>query len=814
MQIIPEDSPMMLLGSYYNGSNAALRFYDPKTEEIYFWIDKTDYRLYCYVKPENISQVSQYKTEYVEKIDILQDKRVKMVKVINARHNEIPCPTYDGDIRYHESFLYDNALVCGCYYQRKGDRIEYYEHPAKTKDGLDAYTADWARKLSQPIPKMRRLAIDIEVEVAGKVPDANEPFQQVTAIGLVGSDGMKKVFATRRPVHDDSKNFAELEICSSEKEMLYKAFAIIEQYPILLTFNGDSFDVFYLTMRARYIDIPKADIPFHIREGEINTKKFGKVQADATGLKHGIHIDLFRFFSNKTIQGYAYGNKYKEHTLDAIAEGLLGENKVQLTTAINDLSTQDLAFYCLKDTELTLKLTSYNDDLTMKLMVIIARIGRLSIDDLTRLGVNQWVRSSIYFEHRQRNELIPRRDELEEKGGASTTAMIDGKKYQGANVILPPSGVYFKVVVVDFASLYPSIIKVKNLSHETVRCCHEACKTNIIPGTNHWVCTVKKGVDSQLVGSLRDLRVELYKKMGKDESLPESERELYKAVEQAIKVILNASYGVIGAEIFSLFCIPVPDCVAAVGRYSIDSTVAKAKELGMIVRYGDTDSIFIENPPPEKVKELIQWVHDQLGMDLEVDKEYRYVAFSGLKKNYSGVFKNGKVDVKGLTGKKSHTPPFIREMFNQLTETMKEIQTPADVEPTKAKFKTVVNTTWQQLRKEEIELKNMRSMLKVGKSLDEYGKIGKDGVTKVGIPHHIKAAKEYESKIGTAVVAGSKIAIVKTKAGSKPVELTTWEDIDKVKYMEEVESVVEQLLSSFDMDFRSVIGLPRQKTLF
>jgi DNA polymerase I len=816
MQIIPENQPMLLLGSFYNGNNAVLRFYDPMTEQVYQWIDKTNYRIYCYIKPEDLDKVSGYKYETVEKVDIIQDKNVKMIKVIGARHSELAVPTYDGDIRYHESYLYDNALTVGCYYQRKGDRIEYFEHPVKVKEGMDAYTADWAKKLSQPIPTYRRVAIDIEVEVNnGKMPDANEPFQKITAIGVVGSDGLKRVFATVRPNHDETKNFPELEVCAKESDMLLKAFSIINQYPILLTFNGDSFDVFYLYKRAIHVGIAKSDIPFIIREGEINTKKFGVMQAEATGLKHGIHIDLFRFFSNKTIQGYAYGNKYKDHGLDDIAEGLLGENKIHLDTAINDLSTQDLAFYCLRDTELTLKLTSFNNDLTMKLITVIARIGRLSIDDLSRLGVNQWVRSSLYYEHRQRNWLIPRRDELEAKGGASTVAMIGDKKYRGADVVEPKLGIYFNVVVVDFASLYPSIIKTKNLSHETVRCNHEQCKSNIIPGTNHWVCIVRKGIASIWVGALRDLRVQLYKPLGKDKTLSEADRETFKAVEQAIKVILNASYGVLGAEIFSLYCLPVADCVTAVGRSYINGTINKAKELGIKVEYGDTDSIFCSNPTKEQVESLISWVRTNYGIDLEVDKEYRYVAFSGLKKNYAGVFKDGKVDVKGLTGKKSHTPPFIRDMFNQITETMKEIQTPADVEPTKIKFKSIVNDTWGKLKSGELELASLRSTLKINKKLEEYGREGKNG-DKVAIPHHIKAAMEYQKQTGKEIGAGSRIAIVKVKEGkktvSKPVDMVSWDTVDKTKYMEEVESVVEQILSCFGMDFRRVIGLPVQTT--
>ena len=40
-------------------------------------------------------------------------------------------------------------------------------------------------------------------------------------------------------------------------------------------------------------------------------------------------------------------------------------------------------------------------DLLMNLLVIIARIGRMPIDDIARIGVSQWIRSLMYYEHRK-----------------------------------------------------------------------------------------------------------------------------------------------------------------------------------------------------------------------------------------------------------------------------------------------------------------------------------------------------------------------------------------------------------------------------
>jgi len=135
----------------------------------------------------------------------------------------------------------------------------------------------------------------------------------------------------------------------------------------------------------------------------------------------------------------------------------------------------------------------------------------MPIDDISRMGVSQWNRSLLYYEHRQNGILIPRRQELDNKSSnVVKEAIIKDKKFRGGLVVEPVEGIHFDVTVMDFASLYPSIIKVKNLSYETVRCSHDECKKNTIPQTNHWVCTKKNGLTSELIGSLSDLRVNYY----------------------------------------------------------------------------------------------------------------------------------------------------------------------------------------------------------------------------------------------------------------------------------------------------------------
>jgi DNA polymerase I len=434
----------------------------------------------------------------------------------------------------------------------------------------------------------------------------------------------------------------------------------------------------------------------------------------------------------------------------------------------------------------------------MKLLVVIARIGRLSVDDIARFGVNQWIRGILYYEHRQRNELIPSRSELEKKGTASTTAIIKEKKYRGGEVVEPVPGIHFNVIVLDFASLYPSIIKVHNLSYETINCSHEDCRENEVEGTTHWVCKHRKGLTSFLIGSLRDLRVNYYKHLAKDKTLPPEERKLYNVVSQAIKVILNASYGVMGAAIFPLYCLPVADATAALGRTTINRTINKCRE------------------------QLVQWARETLGVDLEIDKQYRYVVFSDLKKNYLGVLSDGTVDVKGLTGKKSHTPPFIRKAFYDILEILGKISSEKDFESAKEKIKNVIQENAKNLETHKIPLEELSFNVTINKSLSTYGK--KTGSKTVdgnssdiykGLPQHIKAAKMLADANKREVRAGDIISYVKIKAGDgvRPVELSKPEEIDTEKYLETMESTFEQVLSALNFDFRSVLGKPRQQSL-
>ena len=526
---------------------------------------------------------------------------------------------------------------------------------------------------------------------------------------------------------------------------------------------------------------------------------------DSATLQRGVHLDLYRTFSNRAFQIYAFGQKYTDFSLNSVCKGILGEEKIDHDEEIGDMTYYKLAKYCQNDARLTYKLTSFNNDLLMNLLIVITRIARMPIDDIARMGVSQWIRSLMYYEHRKNNLLIPRRAELDNKSiGVANDAVIKDKKYRGGMVVEPIEGIHFDVTVLDFASLYPSIIKVNNLSYETVRCPHEECKKNMIPQTNHWACTKKNGLTSLIIGSLRDLRVNYYKSQARKKDISEEDKQLYTVVTQALKVILNASYGVMGAEIFPLYFLPAAESTTGMGRHIILDTIEKCKESDINVLYGDTDSIFVKNLNQEQIEVLITRAKEDHNVELEVEKEFRYVVLSNRKKNYLGVTKDGKADVKGLTGKKSHTPKFIKTLFYELLDILAKVQNKEDFDHAKKQIMEKIAGYAKKVQEKEIPLEDLAFNVMISKAPADYVKT---------IPQHIRAAKQLETI--REIKKGDIISYVKilNKPGVKPVEIAKQSEIDSSKYMEFMESVLEQITSSMDLDFDTILGKPKQTGL-
>lgn len=826
-----ELGPSVLVSATYDGERkvAQLKFYEPSSNRVYLWSDSSGHKPHCFSK-QPVSELEHLKRERtnildivpVKKRDLIKDEEIIVSKIIatdplaiggqdSSLRNSITA--WEADIKYYENFLYDNELYVGAYYKIENGNIvpAPFETPLEVEDSLKRALAsakpemakqieEWASLLNQPLPYLKRAALDIEVlSFENRIPNADLGDQPIVAVSLV-SEGLQRVYVLERKDvglgnREDIAKTAELLFFQNEKDLLICLFTDMLEYPFIATFNGDDFDLNYLYHRAQRpeIGLTKEEIPI------VMGNNFG-------GLKHGVHIDLYKTFNNRSLQIYAFGNKYSDHTLNGVAEGLLDESKVEFDGLIGDLPIYELAKYNLQDTILTYKLVSIYNDVLLKLLVVIARVGKMPIDDLSRLGVSNWIRSMLYFEHRRQNALIPRPEELKERGGAKSEAIIKGKKYKGGLVIDPVTGVHFNVSVLDFASLYPSIIKVHNISYETVNCSHAECQKNLIPEVGHWTCTKNRGIESLVVGSLRDLRVEYYKQLTRSKTLSKQDLELYKVVSQGLKVILNASYGVLGFESFPLYCLPAAEAVASLGRYSITRTIEECRRLGVEVIYSDTDSLFIKAPSQDQIGLVSKWTQKELGIEIEVDKVYRYVAMSQRKKNYFGVLQDGTVDIKGLTGKKSQTPEFIKASFNETLAILSRVKSQEDFEQARDEIKKRLTGDYNQLRNKEISMENLAFNVMISKEISSY---------KDTIPQHVRAAQILKNS-GKEIKAGDIISFVKTNTGdgAKPASIARKDEIDVEKYLDYMRSTFDQILGSLGYDFDEILGATKLEDFF
>jgi DNA polymerase I len=293
--------------------------------------------------------------------------------------------------------------------------------------------------------------------------------------------------------------------------------------------------------------------------------------------------------------------------------------------------------------------------------------------------------------------------------------------------------------------------------------------------------------------------VHVYKKLAKKAPTP-AERQLYDVVQSAMKVFINASYGVFGAETFPLYCPPVAELTTALARYIMTSTVLKATELGLIPVYGDTDSLFLWNVTEDKIKKLIEYT-ENIGIDIELDKIYKFVMFSGRKKNYLGVTKDGGVIVKGIVAKKRNAPPFVKELVEDIINNLKNINSVDDIVKTRDIIIAMVKEAETKIKEKKITLDKLGIKMVLSKNLEEYTK---------NKPQHVKAAEQL-MKYGINVGRGDAIIIIKTKdsAGVKPIQLARIDEIDEKKYLEYVSTSLEQILEAMGVSIEELRGATR-----
>lgn len=299
--------------------------------------------------------------------------------------------------------------------------------------------------------------------------------------------------------------------------------------------------------------------------------------------------------------------------------------------------------------------------------------------------------------------------------------------YEGAIVLEPKPGIYLDdpVSVLDYASLYPSSIIEKNLSHETLiedpkylkYVDYEtieydnyeyvekgkSIKKVINEDQKKMVCYFKKkeedkphGIIPTVLKHLLDQRKSA-KGMVKKESDP-FKKKVWDGLQLAYKVTANSVYGQMGARTSPIYKNKIAACTTSIGRSRIDDAsrgvVEWAKEKGIPepeVIYGDTDSVFVKFSRMKDGKllegkealewciqcgdEAGQWITDKIMHDpqvLEYEKTfYPFILIS--KKRYIGdkyEFNPNKCSrtSMGIVMKRRDNAPIVKHVFGNMIE--------------------------------------------------------------------------------------------------------------------------------------------------
>jgi len=327
-------------------------------------------------------------------------------------------------------------------------------------------------------------------------------------------------------------------------------------------------------------------------------------------------------------------------------------------------------------------------------------------------------------EARRRDVLVPwhaYRPELFKS--ASTLRRAD----RGGHTLSPAVGVHDRVHELDFASLYPNVIRTRNVSPETVRCdCHDRAD---VPGLGYSVCD-EPGYLPDVLGPLVDDRAALKRDRDAADD-PERRAALDRRVE-ALKWILVACFGYQGFSNAKFGRIECHEAINAYAREILLDAKTAFEAGGWRVLHGVVDSLWVTPAPDvpagerEPVDDIAARVSDDTGIDLEYEAEYDWFAFvptrdgaAGALTKYFGRRADPATDgtdafkTRGIECRQDSTPAFVADAQRALLRVFDAEREPAAVCDRLAGY-------LDRLRAGEVDPTALVVERRASKTVDEY----------------------------------------------------------------------------------------------
>lgn len=674
-------------------------------------------------------------------------------------------PCFEADVRYAMRYLIDRrirASLCISGPWKPGNRVQrVYDNPA-------VEPAHWR-------PELRVLSFDIETDPKG---------EQLLSIALVGCGASEVLLLT-----ESGQSCPESAIPVANEAELIVRFCqrVLELDPDVITgWNVIEFDFAVLQKvaqrhRVRF-DLGRAPGAVRIqnrggRGGSRTAHIPGRLVLDGIRLLRGSFVNM------------------TSYALDAVAREVLGEGKVvagkQRADEILRMFREDREkFVAYNRTDARLVL-----DILDKLQLIELSVERSL---LTGLPPDRVTGSIAALDCLYLTELGAR------QCVAPTVGAIDPdhEPNAGGHVLQPEPGLHDWILVFDFRSLYPSLIRTFQI--DPFGLVPRGETGDFIEAPNGARFRRQQGI---LTGILNDL-------------FPRraaAQKEGNRVASQAIKILMNSFYGVLGTPACRFHSSQLANAITSFGRELLLWSKQQFEDQGHRVLYGDTDSLFIASTAAngEEARaigdRLCKALNESLEahvrdtwqvesrLELQFEKVYRRLhlpamrhSSEGARKRYVGLqeLDDGTtfVDFVGMEAVRRDWTDLAhvvqREMYDRLF----------GGDPIPGYLRKIV----EQLRNGDFDSQLVyRKSLR--KDLTSYTKT---------TPPHVAAARKL------AGPPGRTIAYVITTGGPEPVGQTQ-HPIDHEHYVEkQIRPIAEPILDLLGLDFRSALGGQQQLELF
>ncbi len=503
---------------------------------------------------------------------------------------------YAADIPFHHRFIYDNDLPA-CFTAR-GEEVK------------DRYTTDLVVNLQgftevPPFtPKLKILSFDIENSITDET-----------------------IYTICYVIKDEAGTRAGEPITGGEREMIERFTEVIqmEDPDVITGYNIDGYDIPYIIERARKLGL--------------NELKWGRDGSSPRRV-----MNRFWRCTGRLIVDAWWAVKVeirpKQETLNAVSKALLGEEKLDVDMkmkvgddydprAIDKEWTNDrdkVLAYCTRDAELALKVLGKVG--RIRKGMDLAAVSRMPVDDVLNSGSSQLI-DAIMIRAADRHVpqvAVPLTGSFEDEEEA----------IEGGYVHEIAPGVYHWVCVLDFKSMYPSLIIAKNICFTT----RDDRGTIVSPlGVRFLSKEQQPGILPTILADLMRRRDET-KAMAKRAKDPE-EAHYYEGLQAAIKVLMNSFYGVFASSFYRFTDRSIGGSITAFARETTKGIIKALTDEGVNVIYSDTDSVFVQSPHQDLEGSLafgqeLAARFSKEGGSLEFEKLMEPLFSHGKKKRYVG----------------------------------------------------------------------------------------------------------------------------------------------------------------------------------